>query len=89
MQDIEKIRSEIDHIHIELTKLFRQRLVLAQKIWDLKKSQQAPLIDPQREEFIIHRFDQSIEHVDEQVAVQNFFRGVLDETRRFLEAKFK
>ncbi len=89
MQEIEKIRDEVDQIHIELARLFRQRLALTQKIWEIKKAEGLPLIDQKREDIIIHRFDQSIPHADEQVVVQNFFKSVLAETRKYLEVKLK
>ena len=89
MQEIDKIRSEIDQIHGELASLFRCRLVLARKIWDLKKSNQMSFVDSKREETIVHRFDEKIADADERAAMQIFFKSLLLGSRKYLEAKLK
>lgn len=89
MQEIDKIRSEIDQIHGELAKLFQRRLILAKKIWELKKSNHLSFVDPNRETMIIHRFDGTIADAEERIAVQSFFKSLLLESRKYLEAKLK
>jgi chorismate mutase len=89
MQEIEKIRSEIDEIHVELARLFRQRLVLAQKIWELKKDQNISYLDSNRESKIIYKFDAVISQNEEKEAVQNFFKCILLETKKYLEVRLK
>lgn len=89
MQEIDKIRSEVDHIHGELASLFRRRLVLTRQIWEIKKAKQLSFIDLKREDGIVHRFDETILDADERVAVQSFFRMLLTESRKYLEAKLK
>ncbi|OYZ24387.1 MAG: hypothetical protein B7Y39_01645 [Bdellovibrio sp. 28-41-41] len=89
MQEIDEIRSEIDQIHSELAGLFQRRLVLAKKIWDLKKSNQMSFVDSSRETSIVHRFDDAIADADERIAVQSFFKSLLLESRKYLEAKLK
>jgi chorismate mutase len=87
MQEIEKLRAEIDEIHTQLAALFRKRLSIAQKIWAIKKANNISLIDSKREELIVHRFDESIQNPAEKIAVQNFLKCVLDENKKLLEAK--
>lgn len=89
MQEIEKIRSEIDQIHRELVRLFRQRLLLSQKIWEIKRSNNLPLIDSDRESLIIHSFDESISQIEEKQAVQGFLKSLLSESRKFLQGRFR
>ena len=89
MPDIQKLRSEIDSIHQEMAKLFKQRLEVTQKIWEIKKQQNLPLHDQNREDLIIHQFDQTTSDPLEQVALQNFFKCVLAENKKFLEARLK
>ena len=89
MQEIDKIRSEIDQIHCELANLFQRRLILAKKIWELKKSNNLSFVDPNREAMIIHRFDDTIADADGRIAVQSFFKSLLLESRKYLEAKLK
>jgi chorismate mutase len=87
MQEIEKLRSEIDEIHAQLASLFRKRLLLAQRIWEIKKSQKISFIDSSREYSIVHRFDEKIHDPAEKLAVQNFFKCILDENKKILEAQ--
>jgi chorismate mutase / prephenate dehydratase len=89
MQEIDKLRSEIDQIHVELARLFKQRLALTKKIWEIKKAKKLPFFDKQREDAIIHQFDSSTSDNDEQIAMQSFFKCILTETRKYLEAKLK
>lgn len=89
MQEIDKIRSEIDQIHGELASLFQRRLVLAKKIWELKKTNKLSFVDSNRETIIIHRFDDTIPDADERIAMQSFFKSLLLESRKYLEAKIK
>lgn len=89
MHDIENLRSEIDSIHVEMARLFKRRLVVTQKIWEIKKQQNLPLHDQSREDLIVHQFDQSTQDSLEQVAIQNFFKCVLAENKKFLEARLK
>ena len=88
MQEIEKLRAEIDQIHEELTALFRRRLALTKKIWEIKKAKSLPLFDPKREEEIFHQFDHMISESDEKKAVHSFYKFILRETKVYLEAKF-
>lgn len=87
MQDIDQLRSEIDQIHTQLGTLFKRRLVLTQKIWTIKKAQGLALIDQNREEQIIHQFDQSTSDSLEQKALRGFFKSLLVESKRFLEGQ--
>lgn len=89
MQEIEKLRSEIDHIQTELAQLFRRRLQVTQQIWEIKKSQGLPLFDAERERHIIHRFDDQINDVHEQQALRNFLQSALIENKKYLETKLK
>lgn len=89
MHEIDKIRSEIDQIHSDLAGLFQRRLALTKKIWEIKKANQLSFFDQKREDGIIHRFDSSIEDTDERLAVQNFFKSILSESKKYLEAKLK
>lgn len=89
MQEIQNIREEIDQIQKEMAMLFRRRLALARKIWEIKKAENISLIDQNRESIIIHNFDNVIADSDEQKAIQSFFRNMLNETKKFLEIKIK
>lgn len=89
MEKIDQLRCEIDQIHVDMARLFRHRLQLTQKIWEIKETNTMPLVDPLRETKIIHQFDQHIQDPSEKLAVQNFFKNILSETQIFLKAKLK
>lgn len=89
MQEIDKLRTEIDQIHTELAVLFRRRLVLVKKIWEIKNNKQMSFVDSTREESIIHRFDNATNDVDERMAMQTFFRSLLNASKMYLEEKLK
>lgn len=89
MQEIEKLRAEIDSIHIQLAALFKQRLIVARRIWEIKKNNQMSFIDSNREDLIVHQFDTTTESLEEQKALQNFFKCTILETKKYLEAKLK
>lgn len=54
---LEHLRKEIDLIHQELFKLFMNRIVLTEKIWDIKKNENFPLDDFSRENQLITMHD--------------------------------
>lgn len=89
MQEIEKLRAEIDQIQSELVSLFRRRLALTKKIWEIKKRKQMSFVDPAREEKIIHSFDESTSSEDEKRAIQNFLKNILSETKTYLGTYLK
>lgn len=89
MHDIEKLRLEVDQIHHQLFELFRRRLILTRKIWEIKKHKGLPLVDLAREEKIIHQFDSMVVDKEEQKAVQSIFGVILKETKSYLEVKLK
>lgn len=89
MQKIDMLRAEIDEIHLELAQLYRRRLRIANQIWQIKKSQNLPFIDQQREQVIIHRFDETLLESAERQAVQSFFKAILSGTKFYLEANNK
>ena len=89
MQEIDPLRAEIDQIHDQMRALFQKRLALTRQIWEIKKNQNLPLTDVAREEKIIHRFDPVIQNTEERKAVQNFFKSLLFESRKYLEGQLK
>lgn len=89
MQEIEKLRAEMDKIHIELSLLLQKRLDLTQKIWQIKKAQQLPLLDLNREELILQKVKSSTTDSDQQLFLSQVFKSILVETKKYLEAKLK
>lgn len=89
MHEIEKLRSEIDEIHIELTGLLKKRLALTHQIWQIKKAQQTSFVDPKREEQIFRALEKSTEDEAEKLVLKNVFTLLLSETKIYLGKKLK
>lgn len=89
MQEIEKMRSELDQIHKELFALLRRRFVITEKIWKIKIAQSLPFTDLKREENVIHQFDAEISAAEEKQAVHNILKSIVSETKKYLEVKLK
>ena len=53
--NINKIRSQIDHIDDKIISLILERLQKAQKIGEIKKELKLPVYDKKREDIIINR----------------------------------
>ena len=53
--NINKIRSQIDHIDDKIISLIVKRLQKAKKIGDIKKELKLPIYDKKREDIIINR----------------------------------
>lgn len=87
--EIKKLRAQIDQIHVDLARLFQHRLQLNLKIWELKKQNQLPLLDAKREIEIIHRFDTQTENENEKIALQNFFKTILTESKIYTGKQMK
>ncbi|MFH1802858.1 MAG: chorismate mutase [archaeon] len=56
MEDIEKLRNEIDKLDCDLIELLEKRFAICEKIWGLKKSEGIELKDPEREVEIKGKF---------------------------------
>jgi chorismate mutase len=89
MQEIEKLRAEMDKIHIELSLLLQKRLDLTQKIWQIKKAEQLPLLDLNREELILQKVKSLTNDSDQETFLSQVFKNILIETKKYLEAKLK
>lgn len=89
MHEIDKLRAEMDKIHIELGLLLQKRLDLTEKIWQIKKQQQLPLVDLNREDLILQKIKKSVSDSEQQTFLTEIFKNILVETKKYLEAKFQ
>ncbi len=55
MDEIDELRMEIDEIDEDILKLIEERLIVAKKIGQIKRSQGLEIYDPKREEEILDR----------------------------------
>lgn len=82
MSEIEKLRAEMDQVHIELAGLLKKRLALVRQIWQIKKSQQIPFLDSGREEMILQQAQSFSVDTEEQNFLHNVFKNILIETKK-------
>lgn len=61
MEDISKLRDEINAIDDEICRLFCQRMLLSSKIADYKKEKNLPVLDSSREQAILDRISAQCE----------------------------
>ncbi len=87
--ELQNLRSQIDQIHMDLGRLFQQRLQLNLQIWKIKNTNELPLIDSKRENELIHQFDHFAKNENETIALQNFFKVVLSESKSFTVKELK
>jgi chorismate mutase len=80
--DISDWRIKIDEVDHKLLELFNRRAEYALEIGKIKRRQQIPVYNPQRE-------DQIYEHVQQEnpgplsdAAIRRLFERIIDETRR-------
>jgi chorismate mutase len=82
--ELEKWRSEIDEIDLELAQLIEYRAALSKKIGVLKKKSGRVIDDEKREREILGRAAARGRHLSAD-AMQRIFRGIIEESRKVQE----
>jgi chorismate mutase len=80
--DIIHWRKRIDEIDLQLAKLLSERSQCVIEIGKIKRQQQLPVYDPQREKEILERLLRDNEGPLENEALKRLFERILDESRR-------
>lgn len=65
---LQELRAQLDHCDAQLLRHFRKRMAIIQEVAAYKKEHRLPIYDPQREEEILARYEES---------EQEFFRTLL------------
>ena len=92
MDEISKLRLEIDQIQKELAGTFLRRLQVSKKIWEIKKRSQLDFIDPDRELQIEKQISDLVQELScdaERQALRNLLQVALEESKTCLKARFK
>lgn len=79
--DIDSIRTQIDQLDDQLLEIFNRRAALALRIGEIKKKQQRPVYDPNRENCIFSRMQQANKGPLDNSAIVRLFERVIDESR--------
>ena len=79
---IDDIRQAIDRLDGDLLRLFNERAALALQIGEIKKEQDLPVYDPEREKRIFARMQAANPGPLDNGAIVRLFERVIDESRR-------
>ncbi len=79
---IDDYRKEINRLDGELLRIFNERAALALKIGEIKKVQNIPVYDPEREKRIFEAISDANPGPLENDAIVRLFERVIDESRR-------
>ena len=82
MKTINDWRSQIDAIDAELLRLLNKRAQIVREVASLKREQNAPVCDPERERELIRSLCGSNAGPLDDQAVNTIFRSIIDESRR-------
>jgi chorismate mutase len=80
--DISHWRKRIDEIDLQLAKLLSERSQCVIEIGKIKRQQQLPVYDPQREKEILEKLLRDNRGPLENEALKRLFERILDESRR-------
>lgn len=81
MEEILKLREEIDRIDSVMLKLLNERSSLALRIGEIKKINKIPVYDPLREKEILDRLVKENQGPLDRQAVIRLFERIIDEAR--------
>lgn len=76
MNQITKLRQDIEALHKDLLKLILKRKDLVDQIWQLKRDSQLDMNDLSREQALIEQFDQTPE-LKNDPGLRDFYHNVV------------
>ncbi len=85
MTALDNYRQEIDQIDQELTRLVEQRLEVAKKVASYKIAHDLPVLDASREDAVIKRNQERLNHSEYQSEIAEFYTGLMAISRKIQE----
>ena len=82
---IDQRRAEIDEIDATLLELLNRRVRVVTEIGTIKKTANAPVSDPGREQAVLHRLRSSNRGPLDEPGITRIFRRIIRESRRIEE----
>ena len=80
MKDLNKLREEIDQVDTRLLDLLSERVKLVQEVGEYKKTNDLPIVDPEREQKIIDQKIEKAAHLNLRPEfIQKIWRTIFDE----------
>lgn len=87
MNDLEKIRDEINSIDQQIADLYEKRLVLMNDVADIKKSLDLPILDKNREEEVIKKNLEYIKDSQYKNYYKDFIQFIMDQGKDIQEKR--
>lgn len=84
---IEKLRNNIDNIDKELTKLLEARMNTVLEIAELKKQENLPVLDSNREKLLLEKIESFVENSDFIPAILATYTDILKHSRDYQNKK--
>ncbi|KGN02619.1 chorismate mutase [Clostridium novyi A str. 4570] len=77
MEDLKKLRDDIDSIDKELIALFQKRMETVLKVAEYKKKNNIPILNANREDEVINKNSKLIYNEDFKKPVEEFLKDVM------------
>lgn len=77
MEDLKKLRDDIDSIDEELITLFQKRMETVLKVAEYKKKNNIPILNANREDEVINKNSKLIYNEDFKKPVEEFLKDVM------------
>ncbi|MCT4620004.1 MAG: chorismate mutase [Marinisporobacter sp.] len=89
MDDLDKLRNEIDYIDQEMVKLFEKRMETVLKIAEYKKRNHMPIFHKDRETEVIKKNIEQLKNKSLQEATEEFFKKLMEISRGVQKEQLK
>ncbi|NLY45356.1 MAG: chorismate mutase [Tissierella sp.] len=89
MDDLKICRDKIDEIDAQLVALFEERMELALKIADYKKTNNIPILNEGREKEVIEKNANRLKNKNFKESLVKFFEHMMNLSKEEQEKKFK
>ncbi|MET3557290.1 monofunctional chorismate mutase [Streptococcus rupicaprae] len=84
---LDEIRKEIDHIDRNLVSLLEQRMACVEQVIAYKQQEGLPILDQNREKFVLDKVAKLVQQVDYQEAIIKTFEDILRQSRDYQATK--
>ena len=82
MEELKKLRDQIKNLDEEIVKLLEKRFNLSLKIGELKKENNLPILDKDREKELLLINLSKLENKDFSESYLNIFKTILEESKK-------
>lgn len=87
MEDLKKLRDDIDSIDKELIELFQKRMETVLKVAEYKKKNNVPILNASRENEVIKKNSKLIYNEDFKKPVEQFLKDIMKISKNLQEKR--